>query len=160
MATSKPRITVTLTKRQHEVLKVISECGGQPMSAFINEMLELSLPTLERMAVTFQKMKQAQDIQRSKLADALDEAQTALEPIALSAVGQFDLFMGRIDDALVPAGDATGGAHATGAERPSAPSTNRGATPKRAKAAKPTAAKVSGVSISSRKSKTGRMPTA
>lgn len=67
MATSKPRITVTLTKRQHDVLKVISECGGNSMSAFIQEMLELSLPTLERMAATFQKLKASQDIERARV---------------------------------------------------------------------------------------------
>ena len=43
MATTKPRITVTLTERQHEVLRTISDCGGQPMSRFISELLELSL---------------------------------------------------------------------------------------------------------------------
>ena len=55
MATSKPRITITLNHRQYEVLKAISDCSNQPMSAFISELLEESLPVLERMAESFRK---------------------------------------------------------------------------------------------------------
>jgi len=133
MATTKPRITVTLTKRQHEVLKVISDCGGQPMSAFISEMLEMSLPTLERMAATFQKIKRAQDGQRAQIVEALDEAQSVLEPIALGVVGQFDLFLGKVETAAGVPGD-TARAGADGERRTDpAPLTNRGVTPNPAK---------------------------
>jgi len=132
MATTKPRITVTLTKRQHDVLKVISECGGSSMSSFVSEMLELSLPTLERMAATFQKIKASQDIERARVVEALDEAQSALEPIAMAAVGQFDLFLGKVQAA---ADDGRLSAHAPasalggGATQP--PSANRGVTPRK-----------------------------
>lgn len=137
MATTKPRITVTLTKRQHDVLKVISECGGSSMSAFVSEMLELSLPTLERMAATFQKLKASQDIERARVVEALDEAQSALEPIAMAAIGQFDLFLGKVEAAadegrvsLVRAAPALGG----GAIQP--PSANRGVTPRKIRVGK------------------------
>ena len=160
MATTKPRITITLTQRQHDVLKVISESSGQPMSAFISEMMETTLPTLERMAVTFQKMKQAKDMQRSRWVGALDDAQAALEPIAMAAVGQFDLFMGKLDAAIEDERDAPRGARAQPQEPPPAPSTNRGATPRKAKTAKPTAASVSKVSKVKENSKQRRMPTA
>ena len=154
MATTKPRITVTLTHRQHEVLRTISNCGGQSMSVFISEMLEMSLPTLERMAATFQKMKQSQDMQRSKLVETLDEAQAALEPIALAAVDQLDLFLGRIEAGLPGTTDAPRGALASPAEQPIAPATNRGATEPNPNLRKPTAAKVSSRSKSSGFSKT------
>ena len=124
------------------------------MSVFISEMLEMSLPTLERMAVTFQKMKQSQDIQRSKLVETLDEAQAALEPIALSAVDQLDLFLGRIEAGLPGLTDAPRGALASPATLPPAPATNRGATEPRAKPRKPSAASISGRSSSSGFSKT------
>ena len=99
MATTKPRITVTLTERQHEVLRTISDCGGQPMSRFISELLELSLPSLERMAATFQKIKRVHDSQRNSILEAIDDAQTALEPIALDAIGQLDLFLAKMESA-------------------------------------------------------------
>ena len=53
MATTKPRITITLNDTSYAVLKAISECSGQPMSTFVTEMLDSARPTLERMAATF-----------------------------------------------------------------------------------------------------------
>lgn len=154
MATTKPRITVTLSQRQYDVLKVISDCGGNPMSAFITEMLEVSLPTLERMAATFQQIKIAQDKQKTKFAEVLNDAQVALEPIAMSALDQFDLFLGRVEEAAAPGVRGTSGAGT--AAHPSAPATNRGATPPLAKTRKPSIGKASrAVSAAPKKTKKG-----
>lgn len=132
MATAKPRITITLTKRQHEVLKSISDNSGQSMSSMICEFIEVAMPTFERMAVTFQKIKQAKDANRERIVGILDDAQDALEPIAQAVTGQFDMFMGRVEDAA-----AAGGALATpAADASDAPPTNRGATTNRSTARK------------------------
>ena len=155
MATTKPRITVTLTKRQHEVLRSISENSNQPMSTFISEMLEAALPTLERMAVTFQRVKEAQQAERTRFLDSMDRAQAAIEPVVLNAVGQFDLFLASIEEA-VGAGstDARERAGAPVPTAPSAPATNRGATQGRGIGEKPCAATDSGVFSKTRKNKT------
>lgn len=129
MATTKPRITVTLTQRQHDVLRVISDCGGQPMSAFISDMLEQALPVLERMAESFRKIKAAQDEQKKRIVEELDQAQAEVEPVLEQVLGQFDLFMAKIEHA---AGAAETSARADGIGAPAAPSTpatNRGVTP-------------------------------
>ena len=161
MATTKPRITVTLTKRQHEVLRSISENSNQPMSTFISEMLEAALPTLERMAVTFQRVKEAQQAARTRFLDSMDRAQAAIEPVFLNAVGQFDLFLASIEEA-VGAGstDARERAGVPVPTAPSAPATNRGATPRKGKAAVPSAARISSDSKPRKNSKKPRMPTA
>lgn len=160
MATTKPRITVTLTKRQHEVLRSISENSNQPMSTFISEMLEAALPTLERMAVTFQRVKEAQQAERTRFLDSMDRAQAAIEPVVLNAVGQFDLFLSSIEEA-VGAGstDALERAGAPVPTAPSAPATNRGATPRKGKAGVPDPASVSSDSKPRRNSKKRGMPT-
>lgn len=160
MATTKPRITVTLTKRQYEVIGTIAKLGGGSMSAFIGEMLESALPTLERMAVTFQKVKQAQDQERGRFLASMDRAQAAIEPVVMEAVGQFDLFLGEIERAAGGDPDGSGATPASPSAATETPPTNRGATPKRAKPTKPTAATVSAVSLPSKKSKIKRMPTA
>lgn len=130
MATSKPRITVTLTKRQHEVFQSLSASSGQSMSALIGEIIEVSMPTFERMAATFQKIKASQDRERSKIAEALDEAQSALEPIALAAVGQFDLFLRNLEESAAGApSERREPSHLSAASQP--PSTNRGVTPRK-----------------------------
>ena len=115
------------------------------MSAFLSEMLEVTMPTLERMATTFQKLKKAQTIERERYLQSMDETQDVLEGIAQQAMGQFDLFMAAIEQSAdakpEPAERARLG---SGAATP-APATNRGAMdplaggrkPKRSKADKP-----------------------
>lgn len=153
MATTKPRITVTLTERQHEVLKLISSCGGSSMSSLLGELIEVSLPTLERMANTFQKLRQAQTMERAKMVEAMDESLAVLEPIAAAAVDQFDLFLGKIEQAVGGAPDGSGATPAAPSTAPAAPVTNRGATTTGAKSRKPAAARVSRVSEKSAFSK-------
>lgn len=129
MATTKPRITVTLTQRQYDVMRVISECGGQPMSSFIGELLEQSLPVLERMAETFRKIKAAQDEQKKRIVEELDQAQAEVEPVLEQVLDQFDLFCNRIESA---AGAAPARSVARMDAAPAAtltPVTNRGVTP-------------------------------
>lgn len=133
MATSKPRITVTLTKRQHEVFQSLSASSGQSMSGLIGEIIEVSMPTFERMAATFQKLKASQDHERSKIAQALDEAQSALEPIALAAVGQFDLFLGRIESGISTACAERNDAPTVEMDATQPPSANRGVTPRKSR---------------------------
>jgi hypothetical protein len=100
MATNKPRITVTLGEPTYAVLKSIADLGNGTMSGFVSEMLESALPTLERMAATFQAIKNAQTTERGKFLASMDRAQAALEPAVMEAVGQFDLFLGKIETAV------------------------------------------------------------
>jgi uncharacterized protein (DUF1778 family) len=146
MATTKPRITVTLTQRQHDVLRVISECGGQSMSAFISELLEQSLPVLERMAQSFRKIKAAQDEQKKRIADELDQAQAEVEPVLEQVLGQFDLFMTRIEQTATSAATTPRGEGVPALGVLPTPVTNRGVTPTQVKGRKASPGKASGVS--------------
>lgn len=149
MPTKKPRINVTLNQRCYDIIKSISESSGQPMSGFIAEMLEAAIPTIERMAVTFQKIKKAQESERSRFIESMDDAQHALEPAVQEAIGQFDLFLGRIEEAA----EGKGGTRVRGAALTSdaarTPRTNRGVTtegegsrkPRQVKALKPVSKK-------------------
>lgn len=148
MATTKPRITITLNDKSYAVLKAISECSGQPMSTFVTEMLDSARPTLERMAVTFQKIKRAQDAERARFLENIDEAQASIEPVVMQTLGQFDLFLGHLERAVEGRGE--GGACEAGAPSPlpsaapRSPHTNRGDTPTREKASKLKRGKASG----------------
>ena len=142
MATTKPRITITLTQRQHEVLKTIADCGGNTMSGMLGEFIESAMPTFERMAATFQQVRKANVQERARILEALSDAQTALEPVALAAAGQFDLFLGQAENAagIIPTGAGTD----TGAVMLSAlpsPPTNRGVTEKNTASTKPSNSK-------------------
>ena len=85
----------------------------QPMSAFIVELLESAFPTIERMAVTFQKVKSAQVAERSRFLESLDRAQAAVEPVVMDAVDQFDLFLTRVEGIVDGGGDGEGARCAT-----------------------------------------------
>lgn len=138
MATTRPRITITLTERQHELLRSMSKSSGQSMSAFVVEFLEMALPTLERMAVAMQAVSQAKEAQIGRIRDQLDEAQAVFEPLAALAVAQSDLFWGRLEEAA-EAGPEAGARPTPGqaARRPKSPPTNRGVTPTPGKPVKP-----------------------
>jgi predicted DNA-binding protein len=145
MATTNPRITVTLTRRQHEVLRSISDNSGKPMSGFIHEVLEESLPVLERMAETFRKIKEVQDEQRRRISHDLDQAQQQIEPVIAGVLGQFDMFMTRVEQAV---GASPNGAPRRAVGKPSKPAltpvTNRGVTPTLSHPSKPLRRKASG----------------
>ena len=137
MATNKPRITITLNPSTYRVLKSISDLGGKPMSAFVAEMLDSAMPTLERMAVTYRAIKEAQDAHRDKFLVSLDRAQAVLEPAVSEVIGQFDLFLQTIETAAADEGHREEATPAAAADpRP----VTRGSTPlKRKKSAASTA---------------------
>jgi len=151
MATIKPRITITLNPGTYRVLKSISAFGGKPMSAFVAEMLDGAMPMLERMAVTFQAIKEAQDRERGRFIVSLDRAQSVLEPAVAEVIGQFDLFLQTVETAAADGGHPGGVAPAAAADpRP----VTRGSTPLQRKksAASTTATKARDRAASGRKS--------
>lgn len=157
MATTKPRITITLSQRQYAVLKSISDNSGQPMSAFVNELLEQTLPVLERMAESFRKIKAAQDEQKKRIVDELDQAQSAVEPMLGQVLGQFDLFMTRLEQAAgAGSPDARQRAAVPAPAASSTPVTNRGVTPTPGKDRKPAPGKASSRSGSPRQTSKSR----
>lgn len=145
MATTNPRITITITPNQHRILKAMSEFSGKSMSSVVAEFLDEVEPVLERMALSFRRLKEASDMQRQRIKTSLDDVQATLEPMLAEIQGQTDLFFGQIERAAgvpeVSPGTAAGGRKS--------PPTNRGVTPHPAKQPKPKSRKASGA-VSSR----------
>lgn len=141
MATTKPRITVTLTERQHEILQAMTRFSGKPMSSTIAELIEAAAPTLERMAATFQRISQHQDQERQRIAKQLEDAQAVMEPVIMQTLDQFDLFLGKIEQAAAAGAQGT---CAAALEPVPPPPTNRGVTPHLPKPSKPKPRKASG----------------
>ena len=81
------------------------------------------------MAESFRKIKAAQDEQKKRIVDELDQAQAEVEPVLEQVLGQFDLFMAKIERAATGAAGDAGGAHAGAVAAASTPVTNRGVTP-------------------------------
>ena len=129
MATNKPRITITLTERQHEVLSSISRHSGKSMSSSVSELVEAALPVFERMAVTFQKLDGWQSQQSQKLGKDLDKIQDKLGPLVDSMIGQLELVMDAVQSDLGATSLATLGAGRSSRTSPSASGQNLSGRP-------------------------------
>lgn len=85
MATTKPRITVTLEPATHEVLKRMSDLGGESMSSLVSSLVELAAPTLKRAADIIEAAKGADEKALQAFVGALGEAEARLVPFLASA---------------------------------------------------------------------------
>lgn len=122
MPTQKPRITITLTEHQYEVLRRMSVLGGESMSSIVVDMLDTMVPVLERVVVTLQAAIDAPQQVREGMKSTFQKAEKELLPQLTSMMGQLDMLL---QPAVVPAlAGASAGAVAVESPRP--PATNRG----------------------------------
>lgn len=103
MSTSKPRITVTLESREHEVLSRLSAVGGESMSALVAQFVTVALPSLERLVVVLERAAAAPEEARAGLLAAVERAERTLLPALMNAQDMGDLFL---SDVAVAAGPA------------------------------------------------------
>lgn len=143
MATTKPRITLSLDPQLYQVLRLISGAGGQSMSGIISELLETALPTLEKMAETMLYLQRAKGVQREAVLKAMGEAEAVLAPLVQQAGASYDLFTSRVESAASGAGNRPRVAGTDSGARPRTPHTNRGVTPTGRKPQKPSNRKAS-----------------
>lgn len=118
MATTKPRITISLTPRQHEVLSTMSKHSGKPMSSTISELVEASLPVFERMALAFQRIDGVHTAHRQKMTKVLGAGQSKMENLLSGLIGQFDMFVTDVEDVAAEVGGATAGASTSKQRKP------------------------------------------
>lgn len=149
MATTNPRITITISPNQHRILKAMSEFSGKSMSSVVAEFLDEVEPVLERMALSFRRIKEASDMQRQRIKSSLDDVQSTLEPMLAEIQGQTDLFFGQIERAAGVPGEEAHAVPPGTRRRAKSPPTNRGVTPQPGNKPKPKSRKASG-GISSR----------
>jgi len=102
MATTKPRVTVTLERRTYECLSRLSAVGGDSMSSIISEFIEISLPSMERLVVVLERAKAAPEETRAGIAAAVDRAERDMLPAMMEALNQNDLFLADIESAASP----------------------------------------------------------
>jgi hypothetical protein len=126
MPTTKPRITVTLTERQHGVLRSLSKASGRSMSALVVEFLDIGMPTLERMAAVMQALAESRAVEIGRIREQLEEAQAVFEPLAALVARQGDLFFGGLEEALRAGPEAGGSPESGPARAPVTPATKQG----------------------------------
>ena len=96
MATTKPRITITLEPEQYEVLNRMATLQGGSMSRIVSELLQEVTPMLSKLCDTLQIATTANAELRTKIMRSCDEAEEDLRPIANAVASQFDMFAASI----------------------------------------------------------------
>lgn len=91
MATSKPRITVTIDPAVHETLRQLSELQGVSMSSIVSDLL-VTIDPVQRRVV--QSLRFALSLQKNARADFASQLEAAQEQAAASALPLFELLGG------------------------------------------------------------------
>lgn len=103
MPTKRHRITVNLPDHMSEVLAGMRELTGQPTSALIVDLLELSLPALDRMSAGMRELKAEHVRENVRIGASLSQAQRDLQPIAEEACkGLHDRVLGDQGEPVKP----------------------------------------------------------
>lgn len=92
MATSKPRLTITLEPSHHAVVSDIAKLRGVSKSTVVTEMLGASIPALERVSKLLTALESAKNGGYvAEFTANLEEAERTLAPILAAALEQMDL---------------------------------------------------------------------
>lgn len=75
MPTAKPRITITLTEQQHQVLSSLSRHQKISMSAIVVDFLESTMPVLERLSEVLEHAANAPQSVRDQIRQSAEDAE-------------------------------------------------------------------------------------
>lgn len=119
MATTKPRLTITLEPSHHAVVSELAALRGISKSTVVTEMLGASVPALERVT----KLLRALEAAKSggyvdEFAANLEEAERTLAPMLAAALEQMDLPLAKSENPRSCNTGVTPGTRST-SERPS-----------------------------------------
>ena len=104
MATTKPRINVTLEPHRYALFKRLAALQGVSMSSLVAELLDAVAEPMERVCVVLEAAAKAPGDLKTGLRAAVDRAEATLMPSALKAIDQFDMFLCDIGDVIEAAG--------------------------------------------------------
>lgn len=94
MATTKPRVTLTLQPDQAALLQRLSSLQGRPVSQVLADVLDVAWPTLFAVADALERAQSAQAIELDRLAGVLSRAQELASPVG-ELLGLLDELAGR-----------------------------------------------------------------
>lgn len=92
MATTRPRITVTLTDETHALLKDLSALSGKSMSFLISDLVEGIIPQLSRTVEVMKAAKNAPEEIRQKIIEQYEQSEQKILEAQTLVEDQFSLF--------------------------------------------------------------------
>lgn len=103
MATTKPRITITLTAEDHQVLQRLSSLSGESMSRIVSGLVTSVSPALSRVADVISASQNALPETLEQLRDISDRGERVMSPLLAAGVEAFD----QITSEIVAAGEGS-----------------------------------------------------
>ena len=91
MATSNPRITVTLTPAASAILRELAHCNGSSQSSIVGELVEMSVPVFERLVIALRAASTIQSGAKAEIAAGLERAQGKAEAQMAAMLGEMDV---------------------------------------------------------------------
>jgi len=85
-----PRITISLTQDQYEAINRLSELQDRPMSKVINELIDLTFPSVKRILDVIEATKHFTEEQKQSMQKALDDADRNMASISPVVADLFD----------------------------------------------------------------------
>lgn len=79
LATTKPRITITLEPEVYETLAGLAEVQGRPMSSIVSELLTMADPVQRKVLEALRNVSTLQAESKAAIASQLDHAQEQVE---------------------------------------------------------------------------------
>lgn len=123
MATTKPRITITMDQPDYDVVQRLAKLQGKPMSKVVTELMTEIVPLLSKVADSLSVAMNAHANVKQKMLQAAEQAERDMQPVLAQAINQFDLFANQLasvfeGDSAAAAPDAAASA-AGGGDAPS-----------------------------------------
>lgn len=92
MATTKPRLTITLEPHTYEVISQLADLQGRPKAKIITELLDSVTPVLERTCYVLEMAHRATSGVSDDLRDSMERSEAKLKAMMEDAMGQMDIF--------------------------------------------------------------------
>lgn len=128
MATTKPRITITLEPDQYAVLARLAALQGSPMARIVSELMSEVVPTLEGLCNTLEAAKRADAKVKAQMRKSMEAAEADLMPLAQAVLNQMDMFQESLVAALGTAASLERGCE-DGEARSDSPASRSGSGP-------------------------------
>lgn len=99
MPTLKPRIALTFSPSQADLVRRLAELQQTSMAKVVLQLLELAEPTMRDLVAALEAAQAAKGKPAAQMLAAMARLQTTVEAITTKAVDQGDLFSGRLERA-------------------------------------------------------------
>lgn len=93
MPTANPRLMLTLTHAQYDLLSRLAKVQGRSRAAIVVDFLQTVVPVFERVVVAAEAAQRAQVQATEGLRDSVQAAEAAILPHVSAAMGQLDLLV-------------------------------------------------------------------